>query len=76
MSESTLKKVVADVENLKSQLEDSKGYMKTSKACDEYAVSHSLAVDNCWSKSRGSIALNRFFPDLCRVSSLVAMALC
>jgi hypothetical protein len=37
MSESTLKKVVADVENLKSQLEDSKGYMKTSKACDECA---------------------------------------
>ena len=32
MSESTLRKVVADFENLKSQLEDSKGNMKTSKA--------------------------------------------
>ncbi len=36
-SESKLKKVVADVENLKSQLEDSKGNMKTSTA-----IVHSL----------------------------------
>jgi hypothetical protein len=60
MSESTLKKVVADVENLKSQLEDSKGYMKTSKACEEYVASHSLAVDNCWPISRGGTALRPF----------------
>ena len=60
MSESTLKKVVADVENLKSQLEDSKGYMKTSKACDEYVAPHSLPVDNCWPISRGGTALRPF----------------
>jgi hypothetical protein len=40
-SESTLKKVVADVENLKSQLEDSKGNMRTS-----------TAIVHSWGKAR------------------------